>query len=82
LPDFEFCGWFAVVAPAGTSADVIGRMNHEIGEALQDVETAKRLREIGLFTQPAGTPGEAAAYIQSQLKHWGGIVREIGMEPE
>ncbi len=82
LPGFEFRGWFAVVAPAGTPSDAIGRMNHEIGEALRDVETAKRLREIGFYPQAPGTSEEAAAYIQAQREVWGGIVREIGIEPE
>jgi tripartite-type tricarboxylate transporter receptor subunit TctC len=82
LPGFDFRGWFAVVAPAGTPRDAIARMNHEIGEALRDAETAKRLREIGFYAQPAGTPEQTAAFIHAQLGLWGGIVRESGVQPE
>jgi tripartite-type tricarboxylate transporter receptor subunit TctC len=82
LPGFDFIGWFAVVAPAGTPADVIARMNREIDAALKDAEIAKRLRDVGMYTEGAGTPETTAAYIRAQLDTWGQIVHEIGLQPE
>jgi tripartite-type tricarboxylate transporter receptor subunit TctC len=82
LPGFDFRGWFAVVAPTGTPRDVIGCMNYELGQALRDADAARRLREIGLYTQPTGTPEETAAFIQAQRELWGGIIQEIGIQPE
>jgi tripartite-type tricarboxylate transporter receptor subunit TctC len=82
LPGFDFIGWFAVVAPAGTPADVIQRMNREIDAALKDGEIGKRLRDVGMYTEGAGTPETTAAYIRAQLDTWGQIVREIGLQPE
>jgi hypothetical protein len=40
-----------------------------------------RLRELGLYPK-AGTPAQAAAYIMTQPGIWGGIVREIGIQPK
>jgi tripartite-type tricarboxylate transporter receptor subunit TctC len=82
LPGFDFIGWFAVVAPAGTPAPILARMNREIDAALNDPDIAKRLRDVGMFTEGAGTPQSTGAYIAAQLEIWRRIVREIGLQPE
>jgi tripartite-type tricarboxylate transporter receptor subunit TctC len=82
LPGFDFIGWFAVMAPAGTPTEVIERMNRELDAALRDPEIAKRMREVGMYTEGAGTPEATAAYVRAQLGTWGKIVQEIGLQPE
>ncbi len=82
LPGFEFTGWFAVVAPAGTPGAVIQRMNREVDAALHDAEIAKRMRDAGMYSEGAGTPEQTAAYVHAQLEVWGAIVRQIGLQPE
>jgi tripartite-type tricarboxylate transporter receptor subunit TctC len=82
LPGFELTGWFAVVAPTGTPNGVIQRMNRELDAALNDPEIAKRMRDVGMYTEGAGTPEQTAAYVHAQLDVWGAILREIGLQPE
>ena len=82
LAGFELTGWFAVVAPAGTPREVIQRMNRELDGALNDPEIARRMRDVGMYTEGAGTPEQTAAYVRAQLDVWGAIVREIGLAPE
>ena len=82
LPGFDFIGWFAVVAPAGTPATVIARMNRELDAVLKQPEVSKRLRDVGMFTEGAGTPEQTAAYFRAQLEVWGKIVHDIGLKPE
>jgi tripartite-type tricarboxylate transporter receptor subunit TctC len=82
FPGFDFNGWFAMVAPAGTPADIVRRMNREIGLVLADPEIAKRLREIGFYTDGAEPPEAAAEFIRQELESWGRLVREIGLQPE
>jgi tripartite-type tricarboxylate transporter receptor subunit TctC len=82
LPGFDFIGWFAVVAPTGTPAEVIQRMNHEVDAALKDVEIARRMRDVGMYTEGGGTPEQAAAYVRAQLEQWRKIIQEIGLQPE
>jgi tripartite-type tricarboxylate transporter receptor subunit TctC len=79
---FDFNGWFAMVAPAGTPADIVQRMNKEIGLILADPEIAKRLRDIGFYTDGAEPPEAAEKFFRSQLESWGRVVREIGLQPE
>jgi tripartite-type tricarboxylate transporter receptor subunit TctC len=82
FPGFDFNGWFAMVAPAGTSADIVQRMNKEIGLVLADPDIARRLREIGFYTDGAEPPDAAAEFIRKELESWGRVVGEIGLQPE
>lgn len=82
FPGFDFSGWMVVVAPANTPADIVERMNREMDAVLKDPEVARRLSDIGFFTNGAGTPAETAAYLRDQYENWGTVVRQIGIQPE
>ena len=82
LPGFDFSGWMAVVAPRGTSAEILQRMNHEMDNVLKEPEIVQRLREIGFYTSGAGTIRETDELIHAQFESWGEVVREIGIQPE
>jgi tripartite-type tricarboxylate transporter receptor subunit TctC len=79
---FNFTGWMVLVAPAGTPAEVVQRMNREMQPILSDPEVVRRLREIGFFTEGAGTPESTGQFIRSQYEAWGRAIREIGLQPE
>ncbi len=82
FPGFDFSGWIAVVAPSGTPADILQRMNHELDLALKQPEIVQRLREIGFYTTGAGTTEQTADFIRAQFEVWGHVVKEIGIQPE
>jgi tripartite-type tricarboxylate transporter receptor subunit TctC len=82
FPGFDFNGWFAMVAPAGTPPDIVARMNKEIGLVLADSEMAGRLREIGFYTEGPEPPQAAVDFIAKERASWGRVVREIGLQPE
>jgi tripartite-type tricarboxylate transporter receptor subunit TctC len=81
-PGFEFIGWFAFVAPAGTPADVVHKMNREIDKVLQDPEVSQRLATLGFYTEGGDTPEGTGRFIRSELASWGRLVKEIGVQPE
>jgi tripartite-type tricarboxylate transporter receptor subunit TctC len=81
-PGFDFSGWMVVVAPANTPADIVERMNREMDAVLKDPDVARRLSDIGFFTNGAGTLAETAAYLREQYENWGNVVRQIGIQPE
>jgi len=81
-PGFLFGGWFAVVAGAGTSSDIVLRMNREIDKVLQDPEVVQKLDEIGVSTNGADTPEGFGHFMRAEDERWEKIVHEIGIEPE
>ena len=70
FPGFNFTGWMLLVAPTGTPPDVIARINREMQPIMSDPNIVKRLSDIGFFTDGAGTPETAGAFIRSQYETW------------
>jgi tripartite-type tricarboxylate transporter receptor subunit TctC len=81
-PGVELTGWFAIVAPTGTPANVITRLNRELDKILKTPEMVNRLAELGFFTEGAETPEATSAFVRAQYELWSKVVREIGLQPE
>ena len=82
FPGFDFLGWFAVLAPAGTPPGVVRRVNRDLDAALREPDIVQRLREFGVFTDGAETPEGTSSFIRAERATWSKVVKEIGLEPE
>jgi len=71
----EATSWGAVMAPAGTPAPVIERLNAVIREALALPSVQERLTQVGAAALTS-SPAELAAYLRSETEKWGRVVRE------
>jgi tripartite-type tricarboxylate transporter receptor subunit TctC len=80
LPDFESTGWFGIVAPAGTPADVIGKLNEAFVATLKDPAVTERIRALGAEPMPM-TPHAFAAFIRSEIDKWLKVVAASGGKP-
>ena len=81
-PGFEYVGWFALLAPAGTPAGVIQRVNRDMDRVLADPEIAQRLYDFGLVNEGAGTPDSLNDFLRTERERWAKLVKEIGLQPE
>lgn len=81
-PGFDFIGWFALVAPAGTPADIVEKANRALDGVLKDPEVRERMQKVGFYSDGAGTPKSTGDYIRAQYDAWGKVVKEIGLEKE
>jgi tripartite-type tricarboxylate transporter receptor subunit TctC len=81
-PGLQATGWFVMVAPAGTPAEIVQRLNVEMDRVLKDPMTQSRMRELGIYSDGAGTPASVDAFIKSERTLWTKIVRDIGIQPE
>jgi tripartite-type tricarboxylate transporter receptor subunit TctC len=78
---FEATDWKALVAPAGTAAEIIERVSAEVRKALNDPGMIQRLHEEG--SEPLlGTPQELGQLLNDEYNRWAIIVRESGAKPE
>jgi tripartite-type tricarboxylate transporter receptor subunit TctC len=77
-PDFDVVTWFGVVAPAGTSPDIVQRYNTAIHAILSMPDVKGRLAEVGLDTITDTSPQQFADYIKSEIAKWGPIVKASG----
>ncbi len=83
-PGFDFGGWFMVVAPANTPADIIKKLNAAIDQAVKDPQVRELAPKLGfeLDAKKVGTPEDAAAFLKEQLALWGKTVQDLGIEPQ
>ena len=82
LPGVVMNGWFAVVAPVGLPADIVARLNREIGEYLKGADINQRLLSFGLATEGAGTPDGSGQFIRHEHERWRALAKELAIEPQ
>lgn len=68
----------ALLAPAGTPAEVVKRLNAALNTALNDADVKQKLAVQGLEAAP-GTPDELGEFMASEVQRYGRIVRELGI---
>ncbi|HEY1291255.1 MAG TPA: tripartite tricarboxylate transporter substrate binding protein [Burkholderiales bacterium] len=79
VPGYDAMQWYGMAAPAGTPAQIVGRLHAEAAKALQSNEMKEKLALDG--AQPVGsTPAEFAALIRRELDKWTRVVRAAGIE--
>ena len=81
LPGFENTGWFGIVAPAGTSKDIIQKVYRDTKQALESTEMKARLYVQGLA--PVGnTPEEMGKAMKEESALWARVVKERKIKVE
>jgi tripartite-type tricarboxylate transporter receptor subunit TctC len=78
---FEAVDWKAIVAPAGTSAELVRKLNAAVNRALANPAAISQLADEG-STPVGGSEVQAAQYIKAEHAKWGAVVRESGIQPE
>jgi len=77
LKGFDATSWFGLLAPAGTSADTVNRIQHEVAKALKTPDMKEKLLAQGAI--PSGnTPAEFARHIEAEHAKWAKVVKESG----
>lgn len=74
LPGYDSTGWFGIVAPAGTPAPIVARLNAEINAALSDETLKANMRNLGVEPAP-DTPAAFDAYIRSETAKWAKVIQ-------
>jgi tripartite-type tricarboxylate transporter receptor subunit TctC len=74
LPGYDVELWFGVMAPTGTPAAIIERLNAAANAFLQDAEMRKSLEAQGM-TPSGGTPQKFGARIRRDYESWVKVVR-------
>ncbi|HKA80592.1 MAG TPA: tripartite tricarboxylate transporter substrate binding protein [Xanthobacteraceae bacterium] len=81
LPDWQASSWFGVVAPAGTSPEIVKRLHAEIAQAVQAPSMQRFTSQSGA-RMVGNTPAEFARLIVDERKKWGEIVRAANISAE
>jgi len=77
LKGFDATSWFGLLAPAGTSPDIVNRLQQEVAKSLNTPAIKEKLLAQGAI--PSGnTPAEFAKHIENEHIKWARVVKASG----
>jgi len=80
--DYDFVGWYGVMAPAATSKAVVDRVNADWRKALQAPEVRDKLAALLGATPSVSTPEEFAAQLKHEAATFDKLAREMSLKLE
>jgi tripartite-type tricarboxylate transporter receptor subunit TctC len=78
LKGYECYTWNAFLAPAGTPAPIVGKLNAAINKSLADPKVSSALVKAGIDPTPGSTPATTAQFIKAELAKWAPIIKASG----
>jgi tripartite-type tricarboxylate transporter receptor subunit TctC len=81
VPDFTSVSFTAVVAPAGTPAAIVGKLNAAINESLTSPEVASTLVRLNVDAK-VSSPQEFAAFLAREREKWSAVVKTAGVQAQ
>ena len=81
MPGYQVSGWNCIVAPRGTPAAIVKRLNAEVVAGFRQPDVLERLRKQSI--EPvAGTPEQLAAFMSSELARYRKLIKAVGLTVE
>jgi tripartite-type tricarboxylate transporter receptor subunit TctC len=81
VPGYEFGGWQAVFVPAGTSPDVVRRLNAAILKGINTAEFKDYLAKEG-SELVGSTPEQLASFLRAEVTKNAELIRSAGIKAE
>ncbi len=79
VPGFTSSGWSILVAPHGTPAPIVQKINADLRKALTQPALLKKFQDLGNYTRSM-TPQELADFVRNERQAWGPIVKKVAGE--
>jgi tripartite-type tricarboxylate transporter receptor subunit TctC len=81
MPGYEVTQWYGILAPAGTPAAIVERLNKEIATAIANPKVAQAFVKLG--TKPvSGTSAEFSMLIRTEIERWTKVIKAAGIKGE
>ena len=81
LPGLDATTYRGLLAPAGTPADIIAKLNTEFNRALSHAPLRARLAELG-YDASGGTADDYAKLVRAEIVKWEAVIRKAGIRIE
>jgi tripartite-type tricarboxylate transporter receptor subunit TctC len=79
---FDLVSWNGIFGPANLPRPIVDKINTEMQAVFADKDFQTKIAATGFELDPTKTPEEFAKYVDYQLKHWGGMLRNAGVKPQ
>lgn len=81
VPGYEYTGWYGMLAPAGTPAEIITRLNAEINTLLNAASVREKFAGDG--AEPVGgTPDQFLVHLKSEIAKWAQVIKHAHLRIE
>jgi tripartite-type tricarboxylate transporter receptor subunit TctC len=81
FPDIQALAWMAILAPAKTPPEIIGRMNKEIAAILNEPDTQQKLA-TAYMESVASSPEELAKWMIEERNRWAPVIKHVGLKAD
>lgn len=81
LPGFEASGFSGIVAPKGTSPDIVETLARAVKAIQADPKFKERLSQLGV-SELSMSPGDFGKYIAGETEKWAKVVKFAGLKPQ
>jgi tripartite-type tricarboxylate transporter receptor subunit TctC len=80
-PDYVLSFWTGILAPAGTPADIVDKLNGAVVAGLRSAETKQNLAKFSVEPHIT-TPQEFGAFLAAEARKWADIVKRTNIRVE
>ena len=80
VPGYEASSWYGMGAPRNTPAEIVEKLNKEIGAALANPKMEAQLAELG-GTTFALSPANFGKFIAEETEKWAKVIKFAGIKP-
>ena len=81
VPGYEASAWYGIVAPKGTPAEIVDKLNQAINAMLTDTAAKARFIDLGSSLRP-GSAANFGNLIADETEKWGKVIKFAGIKPE
>ena len=78
VPGYEVTSWNGMLAPAGTPADIINRLNAEFNRIITAPDMKQRMLDNG-YEPVGGPPEKFGEHIRAEIAKWAPVVKAVGI---
>ena len=81
VPGYEASAWYGLVAPKGTPAEIVDKLNTVVNAMLADPAARARFIDLGASLLP-GSAADFGNLIADETQKWGKVIKFAGIKPE
>ena len=81
MPEYQYDSWFGFMAPAGTPAPIVKKINEDIAAILKLPDVQERWKTVGALTVTS-TPDQFNAIIRADVERYGKLLKAAGITPQ
>ena len=81
LPGFEAFTWGALLAPAGTSPEIVARLQAEMAKVMAMPDVRQKIEDMGALPG-GGTSADLDTFTRSEIRKWAKVIKDGNIKPE